>query len=94
MEMKLPVYRMLLYTDTLAGIQVSRDDLWVLTTEELNQIEERINQLECQKKALQQVNSELERDIIAIRMRIERVADERDLLSKENYRLRHRKGDL
>ena len=46
MNMKLPVIRPLLYTDTIGGSQIGRDDMWVLTTEELNAIDSRIALLE------------------------------------------------
>lgn len=32
--------RPLLYTDTIKGEQVFRDDMWAVTTEELNQLED------------------------------------------------------
>ena len=38
MNMKLPVIRPLLSTDTIGGDQILRDDMWALTTEELNAI--------------------------------------------------------
>jgi hypothetical protein len=44
MNMKLPVTRPLLYTDTIGGEQVLRDDMWALTTEELNAIDAEIIQ--------------------------------------------------
>jgi hypothetical protein len=48
----------------------------------------RVKELECQKKALQQVNEEAEAALSALRVRIERVADERDAAQKELHTLR------
>lgn len=39
--------RPLLYTDALGGEQTCRDDLWVLTTEELNSIAVTLSMAEC-----------------------------------------------
>lgn len=35
--------RAILYNDTVGGEQVLRDDLWAVSTDELNEIENRIN---------------------------------------------------
>ena len=35
--------RAILYTDTINGEQVLRDDLWAVTTDELNDVESKIN---------------------------------------------------
>ena len=32
--------RPILYTDTIKGVQVCRDDMWAVTTEELNNLQE------------------------------------------------------
>lgn len=45
MTFKLPVIRPLLYTDTIGGNQVCRDDMWALTTEELNGIDAELTRL-------------------------------------------------
>jgi hypothetical protein len=37
--------RPILYTDTIKGIQVCRDDMWAVTTEELNKLDEIINSI-------------------------------------------------
>jgi hypothetical protein len=36
LELKLPEYRAIFYTDELRGKQVCRDDLWAVSTDELN----------------------------------------------------------
>lgn len=40
--------RPLLYTDSIGGEQVCRDDIWAVTTEELNAANERIRELEAE----------------------------------------------
>ena len=42
LELKLPVYRPLLYTDTLHGDQINRDDMWAVSTDELNALRDRL----------------------------------------------------
>lgn len=63
MNMKLPAYRMLLYTDTIGGKQVSRDDMWVLTTNELNKIDAELSRL----RALVSRAGDVEGLMVAIR---------------------------
>lgn len=44
--------RSLLYTDTICGEQIGRDDMWAITTEELNAKTERIHELEAENETL------------------------------------------
>jgi hypothetical protein len=46
LELKLPEYRPIFYTDELKGKQVCRDDLWAVSTDELNAIYHRLTLLE------------------------------------------------
>lgn len=50
--------RPLLYTDSIKGAQVCRDDMWAVTTEELNRQADRIRELESELAALRQQQGE------------------------------------
>lgn len=50
--------RPLLYTDSIKGAQVCRDDMWAVTTEELNRQADRIRELESELAALRRQQGE------------------------------------
>ena len=45
LELKLPKYRAVFYTDTVANKQACRDDLWAVSTDELNAIHAELTRL-------------------------------------------------
>jgi len=67
MKLNLPALRAVLYTDTIAGNQVCRDDLWAVSTDELNAVHAELATLREENKQLRKVAEEAERFRSALR---------------------------
>lgn len=70
MTLKLPTIRPLLYTDTIDGKQVCRDDMWVLTTEELNAADAELTSLRALLEELENSCAEKDAELSKFRQAI------------------------
>ena len=75
MLLSLPVLRPVLYTDTVKGEQVCRDDLWAVSTEELNAIHNELKQYKAAAEEDLLMRGELRQQLYEATLEISRLKE-------------------